>query len=275
MKDKRLRHVIKEEPDSSGDQQQQQQQVAPRRRKEEGGAGDLEREARLLKMNADFQAFAFQAMEQKRAMDEKLLRLEVEIAQLRAESKLQQAIVQCKDAEIEWKAALIRRLQSDAGIRSAAAAAASLDRAPAPPASSLGRYSAPGKHVVSSLVQKHPPHNPTPAFHYHYSVTPPPPSHPPFCQRYKEYIYATAHAVDVDGWDCKPGSKSDDIDACFKVAPGDASDIEVTNAHPWSCEYLVFSDGRAAGTALGISGEEWAHLKGKPRFVFKSMNMQL
>jgi hypothetical protein len=34
-------------------------------------------------MNVDFQAFAFQAMEQKRAMDEELLRLKLEIAQLR------------------------------------------------------------------------------------------------------------------------------------------------------------------------------------------------
>jgi hypothetical protein len=113
MTDKRLRSVIKEEPDSSGDQQQQQQ-VAPervrqRRRDEEGGAGDSERETQLPKMNVEFQAFAFQAMEQKRAMDEELLRLKVEIAQLREESKLQQA--------------LIRRLQSDSSGRPAVAAA--------------------------------------------------------------------------------------------------------------------------------------------------------
>jgi hypothetical protein len=106
-------------------------------------------------MNVDFQTFAFQAVEQKRAMDEELLRLKVEIAQLRAESKLQQAIVQGKDAEIAWKDALIRSLQSGTGVRSAAAASSSLGCAPTPPDSSLGRYSAPGKHVVSSC----PPHN--------------------------------------------------------------------------------------------------------------------
>ena len=127
----------------SGDQQQQQvapERVRQRRRDEEGGAGDSERETQLPKMNVDFQAFAFQAMEQKRAMDEELLRLKVEIAQLRAESKLQQAIVQCKDAEIEWKDALIRRLQSDASGRKPSF---SLDCDHTPPASSVGRYSAP------------------------------------------------------------------------------------------------------------------------------------
>jgi hypothetical protein len=71
-----------------------------------------------------------------------------------------------------------------------------------------------------------------------------------------------------------PDSKFDDIDAGFKVAPGDASDIEVTNAHPWACQYLVFSDGRASGTALGLSPKE-SYLKGKQRFVFKSMNIPL
>ena len=43
-----------------------------------------------------------------------------------------------------------------------------------------------------------------------------------------------------------------DIDAGLEVAPGDASDIEVANAHAWGSYYLVFSDGAAAGTALRI-----------------------
>jgi hypothetical protein len=44
-----------------------------------------------------------------------------------------------------------------------------------------------------------------------------------------------------------------DIDAGFEVAPGDASDIEVANAHPWGSYWLVFSDGAWAATALNIA----------------------
>ena len=51
----------------------------------------------------------------------------------------------------------------------------------------------------------------------------------------------------------KDGSTSVDIDAGFKVAPGDASDIEVVNAHAWGSEVLVFIDGMAAFSALGIA----------------------
>jgi hypothetical protein len=67
-----------------------------------------------------------------------------------------------------------------------------------------------------------------------------------------------------------PCNKFDDSDAGFKVAPGDQDDIEVTNAHPWECDYLVFSDVQAAGTTLGISWDDWC--KGKQCFAFKSMN---
>ncbi len=51
-----------------------------------------------------------------------------------------------------------------------------------------------------------------------------------------------------------------DIDAGLEVAPGDASDIEVANAHPWGSLTLVFSDGAFAGTARFIA--EYPSYKG-------------
>jgi hypothetical protein len=48
----------------------------------------------------------------------------------------------------------------------------------------------------------------------------------------------------------KEGYVPVDIDAGFEVAPGDASDIEVANAHAWGSYCLVFSDGKVASTAL-------------------------
>jgi hypothetical protein len=67
---------------------------------------------------------------------------------------------------------------------------------------------------------------------------------PPLLQRHKGFIYASAHVHDVDGQTiiedcCTPV----DIDAGFEVAPGDASDIEVANAHAWGSGALIFSDG--------------------------------
>ncbi len=44
-----------------------------------------------------------------------------------------------------------------------------------------------------------------------------------------------------------------DIDDGFEVAPGDASDVEVANAHTWGSAYLVFADGRHAATSLVIT----------------------
>ena len=68
-------------------------------------------------------------------------------------------------------------------------------------------------------------------------------------------MYATAHTRDVDYWDAiRDGKTFVDIDAGLEVAPGDASDIEVANAHPWGSYYLAFSDGAAAATALLIAG---------------------
>ncbi len=73
-------------------------------------------------------------------------------------------------------------------------------------------------------------------------------------QRHNGYIYAVAHAHDVDCRDViYDGRTFVDIDAGLEVAPGDASDIEVANAHPWGSNYLVFSDGARAGNALNIA----------------------
>ncbi len=73
-------------------------------------------------------------------------------------------------------------------------------------------------------------------------------------QRHNAYIYAVAHAHDVDCRDViKDGSAFVDIDVGFEVAPGDASDIAVANAHAWGSTFLVFSDGAGAATALRIA----------------------
>ena len=74
-------------------------------------------------------------------------------------------------------------------------------------------------------------------------------------QRHNGYIYAVAHAHDVGCRDLiKDTCTFVDIDAGLEVAPGDASDIEVANAHPWGSRFLVFSDGARAYTALIIAG---------------------
>ncbi len=73
-------------------------------------------------------------------------------------------------------------------------------------------------------------------------------------QRHNGYIYAVAHAHGVGCRDViEEGSPFVDIDAGFEVAPGDASDIAVANAHAWGSVWLVFSDGAIAATALTIA----------------------
>jgi hypothetical protein len=73
-------------------------------------------------------------------------------------------------------------------------------------------------------------------------------------QRHNGYVYAVAHVRDVDcRSELQDGKTLVDIDAGFEVAPGDASDIEVANAHPWGSTVLVFSDGAHASTALSIA----------------------
>ena len=74
-------------------------------------------------------------------------------------------------------------------------------------------------------------------------------------------MYATAHTHDVNCRDViRDGKTFVDIDAGFEVAPGDASDIEVANAHPWGSRCLVFRDGAWAATAPDIA--EYPYEKG-------------
>ena len=113
-------------------------------------------------------------------------------------------------------------------------------------AASLGRYAAPGKHVVSAAPQ---PAAPTSALK---RLAPVPP--PFLLQRHKGFIYASAHVHDVDGRTViLDGNTPVGIDAGFEVAPGDASDIEVANAHAWGSECLIFRDGTLTGSALSPS----------------------
>ena len=77
---------------------------------------------------------------------------------------------------------------------------------------------------------------------------------PSLLQRHKGFIYASAHVHDVDGQTViRDGCTPVDIDAGFEVAPGDASDIEVANAHAWGSYFLIFSDGMWAASALDPS----------------------
>jgi hypothetical protein len=69
-------------------------------------------------------------------------------------------------------------------------------------------------------------------------------------KRYNGFIYASAHARDIDGRIyIADGPTPVDIPAGFEVAPGDASDIEVAGAHPWGSKCLIFSDGGYACSA--------------------------
>jgi len=73
-------------------------------------------------------------------------------------------------------------------------------------------------------------------------------------QIHNGYVYATAYVHVVDCRDCIGDGKTFvDSDAGFKVAPGDANDVAVANAHPWGSWSLVFSDGASAATALLIA----------------------
>jgi hypothetical protein len=81
------------------------------------------------------------------------------------------------------------------------------------------------------------------------NVSPLTPPSPPLLQLYKGFIYATAHVHDVDGQtEIEDGDTPVVIDAGFEVAPGDASDIEVANAHAWGSYNLIFSDGTQAAS---------------------------
>jgi hypothetical protein len=78
------------------------------------------------------------------------------------------------------------------------------------------------------------------------------PSHPPspLLQHHNGYIYATSHANIVKSIIRVHASGYVVVGDGFEVAPGDASDIEVTNAYPWGCLKLFFSDNHMALTAL-------------------------
>jgi hypothetical protein len=120
------------------------------------------------------------------------------------------------------------------------------------------------RHPIVRLLDKSPlPHPPSP-----------PTPFTPLLQRHNGYIYATAHVHDVDGRDAiKNGLPYVSIDAGFEVAPGDASDIEVANAHAWGSAALVFSDSNWAATAVGI-----AHLpsnKGNTNALFLNASLRL
>ncbi len=73
-------------------------------------------------------------------------------------------------------------------------------------------------------------------------------------QRDEGFIYACAHVRDVDGRDViLDGETPVGIDAGFAIAPGDASDIKVANAHGWGSSCLIFSDGEKACSSLNIA----------------------
>jgi hypothetical protein len=59
------------------------------------------------------------------------------------------------------------------------------------------------------------------------------------------------HDVDGVGPALYDGDRPVVVDAGFEVAPGDASDIEVANAHHWGSYLLVFCDSRCESRADG------------------------
>ena len=77
-------------------------------------------------------------------------------------------------------------------------------------------------------------------------------------QSHKGYVYTSAQGHDVDSLvQIGDGDQFVYIDHLlvggFSIAPGDADDIEVANAHTWGSYGMVFSDGQAAGTSLNIA----------------------
>ena len=96
----------------------------------------------------------------------------------------------------------------------------------------------------------------------------PSPSFFPPTQRHNGYIYASAHAHGVNEERIDDGDTPVDIDAGFEVAPGDASDIQVVNAHPWGCKALLFCDGKAACTTNFIAKYPDADAKGYLRGTY-------
>ena len=76
----------------------------------------------------------------------------------------------------------------------------------------------------------------------------------PATQTHKGYVYVSAHLHDVDSLvQIGDGDQLVDVQHDFEVAPGDADDIHVVNAHTWGSYGMVFSDGQVAGTSLNIA----------------------
>ena len=132
MPDKRMRPIVKQEP-GGGDAQQLQAAAAATggsRQRRRGDAGEegagAELELQLLRANAEAQAFALQGMERERALGEQLLRAKeellqakVQVAELRAEIRIKDAVHQAqqeaKDAVHKAEVAVLEsKLQSSA-----------------------------------------------------------------------------------------------------------------------------------------------------------------
>ncbi len=121
MPGKRMRQLIKEEPgevqwvhplDCPAEVAEVQERDSRQRRNVEEGSGGSEFELRLMRANAETQAFAFQQMEHVRAMGEELLQTKKEMAELRAEIQAKEAAfkaeLQIKDAAMQMNAAVLQ-----------------------------------------------------------------------------------------------------------------------------------------------------------------------
>ena len=114
---KRMRQAIKLEPGAAGhaagaeeEGVAQRVQILPEVLHAGGGemaAGEIN--SRLLRANVDAQAFAFQAMEQARMTGEELLQAKVQIAELKAEIRIKEALLHAKDAEVTRLHATMQR----------------------------------------------------------------------------------------------------------------------------------------------------------------------
>ncbi len=155
MPDKRMR-IVKQEPGASSAQELPQQQqaeaaagerVGQQRRVEDEGGADIGMQ--LLRANAGVHAFALQSMERERAMGEELLQSKAQVAELRAEIRIKDVMLQAKDAALEAKDSVhkaeVALLQSKLQSKEAALQDGH-----------LGRYAAPGKHLVSAPYPKPP-----------------------------------------------------------------------------------------------------------------------
>jgi hypothetical protein len=112
-----MRQAIKLEPGAAGhaagaeeEGAAQRVQILPEVLHAGGGemaAGEIN--SRLLRANVDAQAFAFQAMEQARVTGEELLQAKVQIAELKAEIRIKEALLLAKDAEVTRLHATMQR----------------------------------------------------------------------------------------------------------------------------------------------------------------------